>query len=176
MREFRQIGSGRRMFAVLLLTAALLPGCGGKELQVLEGSAFVRAPDPVAGGARVYLYWPGGAAGPWEQVYLYGGPGIQVLRQGGYVETIVPPGPHHFSASQNWTLNATNLVGVELGEVEMEAESNRTYFVRVQPKPRGWPLEFELSPIEPEASALPEIQKCRRTFLGPVVAGQPSSS
>ena len=164
MGKLRQIGSGWRMFPVLLLMAALLQGCGGEELQVTEGPAFVKAPDPVAGGARVYLYWPAEASGVWKQVHLYSGSGIQVLRQGGYVEAIVGPGPGHFSASQNWTVNATTTAGLELGELRMVMESNRTHFVRVRPKPNAWTLDFELSPVDSE-EALPEVQRCRRTVL-----------
>ena len=60
MSELRQVGSVWWAFPVLLLMAGVLQGCGGESVQVQEGAAFAPQPDPVAGGARVYLYWPTG--------------------------------------------------------------------------------------------------------------------
>lgn len=168
MSQSRQVRSAARLgwiFPVLLFMAGILQGCGGDELfQVQEGAAFARQPDPVAGGARVYLYWPARERSAWKEVRFYTGAAMEVLRPGGYVEAVVGPGLQQLEASQDFQVNDSTNASLHLAGLALEAQAGRTYYVRVGPAPRSLALGIEMRPVEAEM-ALPEIQKCRRIMV-----------
>lgn len=162
---------GWRRIPVLLLGAFLLQACSVTPSGVHEGALFQAQEEAPAGKALVYAYWSPEESreeGSLDHFWLMPrGQGLQEVRRGGYAVLTLEPGQHYVHAQRQYDITSSSSVGMDMGEVVVEARAGETYFVRIEETPRFPQPRVELRPVE-AAAALPEIRKCREMVGNPL--------
>lgn len=143
-------------YPVLVLMGFLLQGCSSPPAEYVAGPAFEPEvlPDSVA---RVYVYWAAEDPSPADRTWVM--PLPVPIRPGTYSSTVLEPG-------RNYLVNVQDAPYFYFdrnpGRLKIEPRAGTTYFFRLEPRrlSLGFP-HFDLRPVE-AATALAEIQKCRR--------------
>jgi hypothetical protein len=160
---------GRSLILVLLLIV-LWSGCKDPSRLVKEGTLFAASEKVSPGKALVYIYWPREEQG--ERNHLWVGScedrndeiWSDEILPGGYMAHVMDPGPSCLQAeARSHFMNGRGSVSRPLGNVELNAEPGRTFFLRLEQEEGLLTSRAVLRLVDPEVAG-PEIRRCRRSI------------
>src|SRR5829696_1142749 len=129
-----------RLSLFILLLAVFCNGCKDSPPMVKQGTVFAAQEKASPDKALVYIYWPREEQGRRKHLWVgtCEGEGLsQEILPGGYAALVVEPGPSCFQAEvtselmRSQTSMSHAYVSRPLGNVELNAEPGRTFFIRL---------------------------------------------
>jgi hypothetical protein len=153
----------------VLLLIVFCSGCKDSPSFVKEGTLFAASQKASSDKALVYVYWPreeqGGRNHLWvgscedrnDEIWS------DEILPGGYTAHVVGPGPSCFQAETRLQfMNGRGSVSRPLGNVELNADPGRTFFLRIEQEKGLLTSRAVLRSVNPEVAG-PEIRRCRRS-------------